>query len=210
MPVTRPSSPRQNQPWWTSSVSAPRATAWSIRVSWPSPRHQRSSPRRATFHLQPIWAIILVAPRLEHLVEIAHQDLHVSSSSLRLRFFHAQRLWLILAQSVTVCLAVLFVVSTLKPEWLGRNPTASTSIVALQESPAPAEPQGRSPLPTATRPVRHCLRWSSASPQEDLPPRHPWSTTRSSATSSATAWSPKRSENPGWAPALSSLPTAMY
>jgi serine protease DegQ len=47
-----------------------------------------------------------------------------------------RRLWLIFAQTVTVGLAVLFVVSTLKPEWLGKAP-AGTSVVALQES-APA------------------------------------------------------------------------
>ncbi|MEI6721183.1 MAG: 2-alkenal reductase, partial [Betaproteobacteria bacterium] len=29
-----------------------------------------------------------------------------------------KRLWLIFAQTATVCLAVLFVVATLKPEWL--------------------------------------------------------------------------------------------
>lgn len=43
-----------------------------------------------------------------------------------------QRLWLIFAQTVTIALAILFVVTTLKPEWLpGR-----ASVVALQEAPA--------------------------------------------------------------------------
>jgi serine protease DegQ len=45
-----------------------------------------------------------------------------------------RRLWLIFAQTVTVSLAVLFVVSTLKPEWLGKSPGSGASIVALQES----------------------------------------------------------------------------
>jgi serine protease DegQ len=45
-----------------------------------------------------------------------------------------RRLWLIFAQTVTISLAVLFVVSTLKPEWLGKGPPAGASIVALQES----------------------------------------------------------------------------
>ncbi len=40
-----------------------------------------------------------------------------------------QRLWLIFAQTVTVALAVLFVLSTLKPEWVGKSPT----VVALQQ-----------------------------------------------------------------------------
>ncbi|WP_313951200.1 trypsin-like peptidase domain-containing protein [Accumulibacter sp.] len=45
-----------------------------------------------------------------------------------------RRFWLIFAQTVTVSLAVLFVVSTLKPEWLGKGLTRGASIVALQES----------------------------------------------------------------------------
>ena len=51
-----------------------------------------------------------------------------------------RKFWLIFAQTVTVCLAVLFVVSTLKPEWLGRPAGNFPSIVALQESPATGEP----------------------------------------------------------------------
>lgn len=41
-----------------------------------------------------------------------------------------QRLWLIFAQTVTVALALLFVVTTLKPEWLPRRP----STVTVQEA----------------------------------------------------------------------------
>jgi len=52
------------------------------------------------------------------------------------------RLWLIFAQTATVCVAVLFVVSTFKPEWL---PT-STSL-----GPAPAP--GPVPAATTTAPV---------------------------------------------------------
>ena len=40
-----------------------------------------------------------------------------------------RRIWLIFTQAVTVSVAVLFVVATLKPEWLGKSP----NIVALQE-----------------------------------------------------------------------------
>ncbi|UCV08807.1 Do family serine endopeptidase [Dechloromonas denitrificans] len=40
------------------------------------------------------------------------------------------RLWLIFAQTVTVAVAVLFVLTTLKPEWLHQSPT----VVALRES----------------------------------------------------------------------------
>ena len=49
-----------------------------------------------------------------------------------------RRLWLIFAQTVTVSLAVLFVISTLKPEWLGKSPANTPRIVALQET-APNE-----------------------------------------------------------------------
>ncbi|MEI7430086.1 MAG: trypsin-like peptidase domain-containing protein [Betaproteobacteria bacterium] len=52
-----------------------------------------------------------------------------------------RKFWLIFAQTVTVCLAVLFVVSTLKPEWLGKPTGNVPSIVALQESLSPGEPQ---------------------------------------------------------------------
>ncbi|PKO31384.1 MAG: 2-alkenal reductase [Betaproteobacteria bacterium HGW-Betaproteobacteria-9] len=47
-----------------------------------------------------------------------------------------KRLWLVFAQSVTVLLAALFVVATLKPEWLNRQPTFA-SVVPVLEAPAP-------------------------------------------------------------------------
>ena len=49
-----------------------------------------------------------------------------------------RRLWLIFAQTVTVAVAILFVTSTLKPEWLPARP----SPVTVREAPAP--------LPAAT------------------------------------------------------------
>ena len=48
-----------------------------------------------------------------------------------------RRLWLIFAQAVTVSVAVLFVLNTLKPEWL-RNATPA-AVVAILEAPAGAE-----------------------------------------------------------------------
>jgi Do/DeqQ family serine protease len=48
------------------------------------------------------------------------------------------RLWLVFAQTATLCLAVLFVVATLKPEWLpGREAPPS---VAVAPPPAPSAP----------------------------------------------------------------------
>lgn len=54
-----------------------------------------------------------------------------------------RRLWLIFAQAVTVALALLFVVSTLKPEWISQTP----QIVTLAPSVPPAAP------PTAAGPA---------------------------------------------------------
>ena len=47
------------------------------------------------------------------------------------------RLWLIFSQTATVCLAILFVVSTLKPEWLPAR--VSLVPVALQHTAAPQQ-----------------------------------------------------------------------
>ncbi len=51
------------------------------------------------------------------------------------------RLWLIFAQAVTVAVAVLFVVLTFKPDWLGSKP--GPSVVSLQEAAAPGATQTR-------------------------------------------------------------------
>jgi len=52
-----------------------------------------------------------------------------------------QRLWLIFAQTVTVALALLFVVTTLKPEWLPQRP----AVIALHETPTSSEDEKASP-----------------------------------------------------------------
>jgi len=54
-----------------------------------------------------------------------------------------RRLWLIFAQAVTISVAGLFVLSTLKPNWL--RETAPASVVAIFEAPAASEP----PAPAA-------------------------------------------------------------
>jgi serine protease DegQ len=51
------------------------------------------------------------------------------------------RLWLIFAQTTTVCLAALFVVSTLKPEWLPAKGVVQI-VPVLQSAPAPAAHSG--------------------------------------------------------------------
>jgi Do/DeqQ family serine protease len=51
------------------------------------------------------------------------------------------RLWLIFSQTATVCLALLFVVATLKPEWLPERARAPQPVaVVRQETPPPAAP----------------------------------------------------------------------
>ena len=48
-----------------------------------------------------------------------------------------QRLWLVFAQTATVCLGVLFVVATLRPEWLPGKQTGA-GLVEVREADAPA------------------------------------------------------------------------
>ena len=49
-----------------------------------------------------------------------------------------RRLWLIFSQAATVALAVLFVVGTLKPQWLMREGRPLTDVVSLRTAPEPA------------------------------------------------------------------------
>ncbi len=49
-----------------------------------------------------------------------------------------RRIWLIFSQAVTVALAILFVVTTLKPQWL---PRANTPLPATVQAPKAPEPQ---------------------------------------------------------------------
>ena len=53
-----------------------------------------------------------------------------------------RRLWLVFSQAVTVALAVLFVVGTLKPQWLARAPaSAPLDVVAIRTAALPTNPQ---------------------------------------------------------------------
>jgi serine protease DegQ len=47
-----------------------------------------------------------------------------------------KRLWLLFAQSVTLVLAVYFVVATLKPEWLDRPPTMASIVPVFEAAPS--------------------------------------------------------------------------
>jgi len=84
-----------------------------------------------------------------------------------------RKLWLIFAQTVTVSLAVLFVVSTLKPEWLGKPVGAGANIVALREtagtdSPATGSASYRDAAQKALPSVVHVF-----TSQKIRAPRHP-------------------------------------
>jgi Do/DeqQ family serine protease len=70
-----------------------------------------------------------------------------------------RRLWLIFAQAVTISVAALFVVQTLKPEWLGR-PAVAPGVVSVQEAAAPvtvASPEGRHAAPSYAEAARKAL-----------------------------------------------------
>ena len=49
-----------------------------------------------------------------------------------------KRLWLVFAQSVTVLLAVFFVIATLKPEWLDRRPIVASVVPVFESKEPPA------------------------------------------------------------------------
>jgi serine protease DegQ len=49
-----------------------------------------------------------------------------------------RRIWMVFAQATTVGLALLFVVATLKPQWLAREPAPATTSVATTARPAGA------------------------------------------------------------------------
>ena len=69
-----------------------------------------------------------------------------------------RRLWLLFAQAVTVCIAVLFVVTTLRPDWLARNPqayrpNASSELLPSTESTATQAPTSYAPAVAVAAPA---------------------------------------------------------
>ena len=82
-----------------------------------------------------------------------------------------RRLWLIFAQTVTVALAVLFVVSTLKPEWLARGP----AVAAFQEATQAPGEEGKAPPSSFRDAARRALPAvvHIYTTQEIKMPRHP-------------------------------------
>ncbi len=68
-----------------------------------------------------------------------------------------RRLWLLFAQTVTAGLAVLFVLITLKPEWLGRAPALTSPTNDVADTPAPPTTGASTPLATFAPAVRRAL-----------------------------------------------------
>ncbi len=84
-----------------------------------------------------------------------------------------RRLWLIFAQAVTVSVAILFVVQTLKPEWLEHRPRGVGTVALQEASPASAE---TTPVVSYNGAARHAVPavvhiYTS---QEVKVPRHPF------------------------------------
>jgi len=84
-----------------------------------------------------------------------------------------RRLWLTFAQTITVCIAILFAVKTLKPEWLGYWPSipATTPAVAIIESPKSGDRRPGSYADAAQKAVPAVVHIYTS--QEVKTPRHP-------------------------------------
>jgi len=79
------------------------------------------------------------------------------------------RLWLIFAQTVTVAVAALFVVQTLKPQWLGAR--SGGGIVAIQEAPpVPLQPALASYADAAQRALPSVVHIYTS---QEIKSRHP-------------------------------------
>lgn len=91
--------------------------------------------------------------------------------------FDMKRLWLLFAQSVTVLLAVYFVVATLKPAWLDRRPSLPTVVPVLESvSSAPAPSSGAPGFRSAAQaasPAVVSINTSKA-PESNAQSNDPW------------------------------------
>lgn len=98
----------------------------------------------AAFHLHAIWAIIVKAGNFQQLPDITFQLSQCHKCP------PMRRLWLIFAQSATVALGVLFVISLLRPDLLPwRN--IGSSRVSIQEVAPHADTRQLTPLNVAAK-----------------------------------------------------------
>jgi len=87
------------------------------------------------------------------------QDIGIDCCGSFLGLQMMRRLWLLFAQTVTVCLGILFIVTTLRPDWLPR--TGSMALTApMSSAPAPAVSP---PLPL-TLPASYAQAVAAAAP----------------------------------------------
>lgn len=71
--------------------------------------------------------------------------------------FNMKRLWLLFAQTVTVLVAALFVVATLKPEWLNRRVALPTGVPVIESS----GPISSAETPPAANSLREAAKTAS-------------------------------------------------
>ncbi len=86
-----------------------------------------------------------------------------------------RRLWLTFAQTVTVCVALLFVVKTLKPEWLSHLPTSEDigGVATIVEAPVGSETLRPGSFANAAKKAVPAVVHIFTS-QEVKTPRHPF------------------------------------
>jgi serine protease DegQ len=87
-----------------------------------------------------------------------------------------KRLWLLFAQTVTVLVAALFVVATLKPEWLNRRPVLSgTSVPVLESNASPGAAGAEGSFRAAARAASPAVVSINTSKANDAAPNaDPW------------------------------------
>ncbi len=92
-----------------------------------------------------------------------------------------RRLWLLFSQTVTIALAALFVVSTLKPEWVRFGAPVSTlasapAVVTIQDAPAApaAAPAAGSYSTAALKAMPAVVSITTSKAPRRLPGRDPW------------------------------------
>lgn len=98
---------------------------------------------RAALHLQAIWAIIAEAGNIERLREVARQLVPIDEFLIHFHIILMRRFWLLFAQTVTIGLALWFIVASLKPEWVGRalsGAQRAASPIEMLEAPANMTP----------------------------------------------------------------------
>ena len=76
-----------------------------------------------------------------------------------------RKTWLIFSQAVTVALAIVFVIATLKPDWLQNRPGSPVpGLLPRVEAPAATTPTGATATTGKSRRMNDWLAVASSSP----------------------------------------------